>query len=346
MTRKTLSSAAPEIAPPRRGHSKTILTVLAVALVAFGAVVFAWLPARAVHAAPAITIYGSIGAHDPSRMIKDGNTYYVYATGYDIPSLTSTDRIHWTQGKTVLPNGTPSWARKAVPGNDGHNIWAPDVIYNNGLFYLYYAINGGKSSAIGLLTSPTLNPKASNYKWTDCGEVIGNTASNRFSTIDPAPYFDTSGNMWLSWGSGYTFTWSDPEIFEIRLNKNTGLRADTILHAVSKGHEEASYVYYHSGYYYLFWNTGGCCSGTASSYLIHVARSTSVTGPYVGSSGASGSSNTFLASHGNVYGPGQIGILKEGNTEYYTYHYYNASGQPVLGEGVLGWNSSKWPVAN
>lgn len=346
MTRKTLSIAAPEIAPPRRRHSKTTLMVVAMAMVAFGAVVFTWLPARAVHAAPAITIYGSIGAHDPSRMIKDGNTYYVYATGYDIPSLTSTDRIHWTQGKTVLPNGTPSWARKAVPGNDGHNIWAPDVIYNNGLFYLYYAINGGKTSAIGLLTSPTLNPSASNYKWTDRGEVIGNTANNRFSTIDPAPYFDTSGNMWLSWGSGYTFTWSDPEIFEIRLNKNTGLRADTVLHAVSKGHEEASYVYYHSGYYYLFWNTGGCCSGTASSYLIHVARSTSVTGPYVGSSGASGSSNTFLASHGNVHGPGQIGIMKEGSTEYYTYHYYNASGQPVLGEGVLGWSSSKWPVAN
>jgi hypothetical protein len=113
--------------------------------------------------------------------------------------------------------------------------------------------------------------------------------------------------MWLSWGSGYVFTWSDPEIFEIRLNKGTGLRADNTLHAVSNGHEEASYIYYHNNYYYLFWNTGGCCSGTASSYLIHVARSTVVTGPYVGTSGAQDSSNTFLASHGDVHGPAKLG---------------------------------------
>ena len=349
MTRKTFSMtvSTPEATGPRRKRIKTALAIAAVAMVAFGVVVFAWLPAKVVQAASAITISGSIGAHDPSRMIKDGNTYYVYATGYNIPSLTSTDRIHWKQGKVVLPNGTPAWARKAVPGNDGHNIWAPDVIYNNGLFYLYYAIAGNKYyTAIGLVTSPTLDPNASNYKWTDRGEVIGTNTSNRFSAIDPAPYFDASGNMWLSWGSGYIYKATEPQIFEIRLNRSTGLRADNVLHPVSNGHEEASYVYHHGSYYYLFWNTGGCCSGTASTYLIHVARSTSVTGPYVGSRGTANSSNTFLASHGNVHGPGQIGILDEGGTSYYTYHYYNASGYPVLGEGVLGWSSSGWPVAN
>ena len=166
MTRKTFSMTVlsmPEVADPRRKRIKTALLVVVVAMIAFGVVVFAWLPAKVAQAAPAITIFGSIGAHDPSRMIKDGNTYYIYATGYNIPSLTSTDRIHWTQGKAVLPNGTPAWARKAVPGNDGHNIWAPDVIYNNGLFYLYYAISGTKYyTAIGLVTSPTLDPNASN----------------------------------------------------------------------------------------------------------------------------------------------------------------------------------------
>lgn len=348
MTRKTLSTVMSEGTPPKGKHAKTALTFAAVVLVAFGVAVFAWQPAKAVHAAPAITITGSIGSHDPSRMIKDGNKYYVYSTGYDIPSKTSTDRIHWTDGKAVLPStGTFAWARKAVPGNDGHNIWAPDIIYNNGLFYLYYAIAGNKYyTAIGLVTSPTLNPSASNYKWTDRGEVIGTNTSNRYSAIDPAPYFDASGNMWLSFGSGYIFKATEPQIFEIKLNKSNGLRADNVVHAVSNGHEEASYVYHHGSYYYLFWNTGGCCSGTSSTYLIHVARSTSVTGPYVGSSGATNSSNTFLASHGSVHGPGQVGILDEGGISYYTYHYYNASGQPVLGEGVLGWSSSGWPVAN
>lgn len=345
MTRKTRSSAVSEQTSPRGKHIKVALALVGVALLAFGVAVFAWQPATGVHAAsavPAITITGSLGSHDPSRMIKDGNKYYVYSTGYNIPSKVSTDRIHWTDGPSVLPaSGTFAWARKAVPGNDGHNIWAPDVIYNNGLFYLYYAIAGNKYyTAIGLVTSPTLNPSASNYKWTDRGEVIGTAGSSqRYSAIDPAPYFDASGNMWLSWGSGYIFKATEPQIFEIRLNKSNGLRADNAIHAVSNGHEEASYVYHHGSYYYLFWNTGGCCSGTASTYTIHVARSTAVTGPYTGTT-------TFLASHGGVHGPGQIGILDEGGTSYYTYHYYSSGGGAILGEGVLNWSASGWPVAN
>lgn len=330
-------------------HRKIKLLLATVAVLTLATLFAGGLQVPVAHAttvSPDITLYGDISAHDPSRMIQDGNTYYVYTTGYDIPSLTSTDRIHWTQGPTVLQHGTYPWARKAVPGNDGYTIWAPDVIYNNGLYYLYYAIAGGKDTAIGLLTSPTLNPNTSNYRWTDRGEVIGTTASNRYAAIDPTPYFDVSGNMWLSWGSGYVFTWSDPEIFETPLNKNTGLpsTSNPAQYGVVYGHVEASYVYYHDRYYYLFWNTGGCCSGTSSTYLIHVARSQSVTGPYVDKNGTQGSSDTFLASAGNIHGPGQIGILT-GSPDYYTYHYYNASGNAVLGEGVLNWGSDGWPIA-
>lgn len=349
MTRKIVATSVLEAVSPRKKRIKAALAVVAVAMIAFGVAVFAWQPAKAVHAAPAVTLSGDLSTHDPSRVIKDGSKYYFYSTGNNIPSKVSSDGIHWTAGKSVLPSsGTPAWARKAVPGNDGHNVWAPDVIYNNGLFYLYYALAGNKYyTAIGLVTSPTLDQSASNYKWTDRGEVIGTAGSSqRYSAIDPAPYFDASGNMWLSWGSGYIFKSTEPQIFEIRLNKSTGLRADNVIHAVSNGHEEASYVYHHGSYYYLFWNTGGCCSGAASTYTIHVARSTSVTGPYVGSSGAANSSNVFIASHGNIHGPGQIGILDTGSTSYYTYHYYPNSGFSVLGEGVLGWSSSGWPVAN
>src|SRR5450432_1017961 len=76
MTRKTISMAA-SAPPPRRKSIKIALAVAMVTLVAFAVVVFAWLPAKIAQAAPAITISGSIGAHDPSRIIKDGNTYYV-----------------------------------------------------------------------------------------------------------------------------------------------------------------------------------------------------------------------------------------------------------------------------
>jgi len=283
--------------------------------------------------------------HDPSRIIKEGNAYFAYSTGNDIPMITSTDRIHWTSGPSVLKNGIPAWAKKAGPLNNGHDIWAPDLVLHNGLYYLYYAINGGHTSAIGLVTSPTLDPKAPNYNWTDRGEVIGNIDSDRFSAIDPCPYFDAAGDMWLSWGSGYIFQATEPEIFEIRLNKATGLRSGTDKSPIANGHIEASYVYLHGGYYYAFWNSGGCCDGVKSTYEIHVARSSTVTGPYKNKAGDTNSSNILLASYDDVHGPGQIGFLVEGITTYFSVHYYNAKGNCLLGIGEMTWDSEGWPVA-
>jgi arabinan endo-1,5-alpha-L-arabinosidase len=277
--------------------------------------------------------------------MKDGDTYYVYSTGGNLPSITSKDMTTWVSGKEVLPNGTPAWARKDVPSNDGHDIWAPDLILINGLYYMYYAINGGKQSAIGLLTSPTLDPTASNYNWTDRGPVIVNSATDQYMCIDPAPYFDTAGDLWLSWGSGYIFKSWQAEIFEIRLDKTTGLRSDNVIHQVEYGHIEASYVYYHASYYYLFWNSGGCCDGVKSTYEIHVARSSAVTGPYVDKNGAQNASLIFIASNGDVHGPGQIGVLDQGSTSYFSYHYYNANSQCILGIGTLNWGSDGWPTA-
>ena len=55
---------------------------------------------------------------------------------------------------------------------------APDLIYLNGQYYLYYAIaNAQNACAIGLVTSPTLNPKSADYKWTDRGLVVSNNSS-------------------------------------------------------------------------------------------------------------------------------------------------------------------------
>ena len=48
---------------------------------------------------------------------------------------------------------------------------------------------------------------------------------------------------------------------------------------------EASYLYQHGGYYYLFVNWGICCKGTNSTYNIRVGRSKQVTGPYLDQSG-------------------------------------------------------------
>ncbi|HVZ87132.1 MAG TPA: family 43 glycosylhydrolase, partial [Polyangia bacterium] len=98
---------------------------------------------------------------------------------------------------------------------------------------------------------------------------MSNTGSATYCAIDPAPILDASGNLWLSWGSGYTKSSSDNTIYVTRLDNTTGLVSSsdsaTPGHPLEPGHIEASYIYYHAGNYYLFWNSGGCCDGASST---------------------------------------------------------------------------------
>jgi MYXO-CTERM domain-containing protein len=202
---------------------------------------------------------------------------------------------------------------------------------------------------IGLYTTPTLDSTAAGYKLTDAGMVVNNPmndSSYQFSTIDPGPIIDPSGNLWSSWGSGYGKDQTLTQLWLTRLD-TTGLplASDTVYqpptvlgHALETGRREGSYVHYRNGTYYLFWNEGSCCDGTSSTYTIWVARSQgSITGPYSGN-------KIFYAGSGNVHGPGHMGIYSACGVERFTYHYYPTA-TSILGENDLTWSSDNWPVA-
>ncbi|MDP9036172.1 MAG: arabinan endo-1,5-alpha-L-arabinosidase, partial [Myxococcota bacterium] len=242
---------------------------------------------------------GMNGTHDPSRMIESDGKFYVFSTGGG--SKSSADGIVWTDGPGLFPSGIPQAATTLVPNNQG--VWAPDVIYLNNQYYIYYSIaNSNNACAVGLVTTPTLNPQSPSYKLTDRGVVVSNP-NTTYCAIDPAPVLDASGNLWVSWGSGYSKPASVDTIYVTRLDNTTGLAsaADPAIpgHPLKPGHVEGSYLYYHNGNYYLWWNTGGCCSGASSSYAIHVASSPSITGPYTGD-------RIFYQSDGSIHGPGHM----------------------------------------
>src|SRR5215813_6808071 len=76
--------------------------------------------------------------HDPV-MIRQDSTYYVFCTGRGITVWSSTNRWDWTQEPPVFSE-PPHWAQQAIPGFRGQ-IWAPDISYHNGKYYLYYAVS-------------------------------------------------------------------------------------------------------------------------------------------------------------------------------------------------------------
>ena len=289
---------------------------------------------------------GYLSSHDPSTIVQCKGRYYIYSTGQGIPSKSSADKVFWTPGPRVFTN-VPAWTTATVPGFTGI-FWAPDVLFFNGQYHLYYAVStfGSQVSAIGLVTNPTLDPSDPSYSWTDRGQVIASTNGSPYNTIDPSFSWDNAGNLWMAFGS----YWSG--IYLVQLDPVTGLRIapNSPTHSVAYNSSiEASYLWRRGGYYYLFVNWGSCCDGVDSTYNIRVGRSTSITGPYLDRNGmnmGSGGGTPFMQANGKYTGPGHVGILNEGNTTWFSYHYYdaNAFGRARLGLGKIDW-SSGWPVA-
>ena len=116
----------------------------------------------------------------------DGN-YYVYGTGRGISVLTSSNGFDWQRGSRVFDH-IPDSVHQYCPKNDGANVWAPDIIQLNGEYYLYYAISSYRAntiSAVGLLTSPMLDPNSPAYKWTDRGMIVHSSEGEDLNAIDP-----------------------------------------------------------------------------------------------------------------------------------------------------------------
>ncbi len=296
-----------------------------------------------------IPIIGETFAHDPSPIIKDGSNYYYYSTGQGILGRTSTDLSHWSDITSVFA-GQPAWTTTDVPGFTG-NFWAPTVNFFNGQYHMYYAVStlGSQTSGIGMATSPTLNPAAAGYGWTDHGPVVESKPGYAYNTIDPSVTTAVDGTMWMTFGS----YWNG--IYEQQLNPTTGLLlnpAATPIHLSQRFGDtsnESSYISYHNGFYYLFENWGTCCQGISSTYNVRMGRSASINGPFVDASGVgmlSGGGTNFLSAQGNYIGPGQVGIYSEGGKDYVSYHYYNGAnnGTPALAIQDLYWSANGWPT--
>jgi arabinan endo-1,5-alpha-L-arabinosidase len=292
------------------------------------------------------------------RNLKEGDTYYIFSTGPGIPIRTSTDLVHWQSIGQVFP-GTPAWATSLIPG--ATEFWAPDVVYFDGEYHLYYAIStfGSERSVIGLATNVTLDPDASDYHWVDEGAVIASIPGKTdWNAIDPSAIVVSGSSVYLAFGS----QWSGIKLAAI--NPRTGKLANPVgppsspqparLYSLASRPEsgpiEASFLFYHDGYYYLFASFNDCCMGAASNYEIVVGRSRSITGPFRDRQDrpmVQGGGTVVLKSAGPFRGPGSNGVLADDGQDWIVYQYNDASdgGVARLGIQPLYWTANGWPVA-
>ena len=300
-----------------------------------------------------------ISVHDPV-IIRQDSTYYVFCTGQGISGFSSIDMKHWKPLKPVFDKA-PAWAVKEIPSFKGH-IWAPDISFHNGQYYLYYAVSafGKNTSCIGLATNPTLDPLATNFKWTDHGKVIQSVPNrDMWNAIDPNLIFDENKTPWLSFGSFWngmklvkldstlTAIAQPEEWYTIAARKRDFVLPDSV---AGDAAIEAPFIYKHDKFYYLFVSFDYCCRGEKSTYKMVVGRSEKVMGPYTDKDGVPmnlGGGSIVLEGDKNWYGVGHNAVAGFNGTDYLVFHAYDAAdkGRSKLRIEKLSWYNN-WPVIN
>ncbi|WP_086771503.1 arabinan endo-1,5-alpha-L-arabinosidase [Streptomyces bobili] len=280
--------------------------------------------------------------HDPTVIRLDSGGYAAYSTGGVIGARLSKDGRQWDDAGNAFAE-PPSWWYEY---NDTGDPWAPDISYRAGRYWLYYAVSswGTNHSAIGVATSPSGLPGT----WTDQGKVFTSETTDTWNAIDPA-LVEADGRLWMSFGS----YWSGIRLIE--LDRRTGKPSApdiTVRHLATRPDlpyaVEGPYIVRHGRHYYLFASYDACCAGVNSTYKIKVGRSTTITGPYVDSTGTpmlEGGGDLLLEGHGRYVGTGGQSVFRDRGQDWLAYHYYDAQdeGTPKLGLNRLVWTKNGWP---
>lgn len=285
--------------------------------------------------------------HDPV-MIKQGDTYYVFATGNGISVKTSKDRIHWEEAPSVFKRGEmPSWHTRDIPEQKGH-LWAPDISYRDGKYHLYYSVSAWMNfnSSVGYATNTTLDASDPAYKWTDEGMIVDfRNGGEGVNVIDPNVFVDFDGRVWLLYGS------YKAGLRMAELDRKTGrLKSDPPeITTLTTSLGEGVFLIHRGGYYYIFASRGKCCAGIESDYQIVMGRSKDIKGPYLNKEGESWTDNRytlFLAGDYEEPGRGHNGFFTENDTTYIVYHAYtrSAGGTSLLNIKPVYVGEDGWPT--
>lgn len=312
------------------------------------------------------TLSGDVaGTHDPSIM-KEGKTWYVFATGKapgggQFAVRCSGDLKHWKLCGHVFDT-IPSWILERSPGTK--ELWAPDISYVNHEYRLYYAYSlfGKNTSGIALATNKTLDPASPDFKWVDKGLVLESKTEDNFNAIDPNFILDGNGGAWLVFGSFWDgikmrrlnaaglLSVDDSTIYSLARRAKT-----TDAASASPGLPpdweaiEAPFLVHRDGYFYLFTSWDLCCRGLKSTYKTMVGRSKSITGPYLDVAGkdlANGGGTEVLLANSRWLGPGGGSLyLISQKPDLIVFHAYDSkTGKPSMQLSTIDWTGG-WPRA-
>lgn len=208
---------------------------------------------------------------DPS-VVKVGGVYYCVNSTFEyFPGIIishSKDLIHWKQIGHVFKKNedldlTSFW--------DGMGIWAPDISYYNGEFYVFYClVQLKKDRSYNVRGNYMVKSKSINGPWSKPVQLTDNGN-------DPSHFVDVNGEHYMLYAAGIP-TGNGTKI--VKLNKECTQIIDGPYWLETEGKKaapEGPHLLYKDGYYYL---TMAASGGLFNGHHMLVARAKNVLGPY------------------------------------------------------------------
>ncbi|MEV0902172.1 glycoside hydrolase family 43 protein [Actinoplanes sp. NPDC049802] len=265
---------------------------------------------------------------DPGVVSADG-TWYAYGTNNataNVPLLTSTDLVHWTEAGDALPEV----GRWAVRGN----TWAPEVVRTAaGKYVLYYTARWARADrqCIGAAVSDTpYGP------FTDASDEPLICQDDEGGSIDASPYTHTDGTLYLYWKNDGNHIGAPTHLYGQRLTVDglalTGERTRLLtndkpwqVHVI-----EAPQMVRHDDRLYLFYSANAFDS---DAYAVGYATCQTPLGPC-----ADAAENPILKSTPAAAGPGHSYLITLANgSNWLLYHAWPPDAVGSISPGRQLW---------
>ncbi|MCW3107115.1 MAG: Beta-xylosidase [Segetibacter sp.] len=263
------------------------------------------------------------GDHPDPSIVKIGDTYWASATTSNwmpaYPILKSPDMVHWTTQGYIF-NKLPDWA--------DYYFWAPEITYDNGKVYVYYAAHKkGGNLCLGIASADKPEGPYKDHGPMMCEEV---------GSIDAFPMRDENGRLFLVWKEDANSVNKPTPIWAMEMNEQRtaliGEKHELFRNKIAweENLVEGVSMIKHGEYFYALYAAAGCC-GVGCTYVVGVARAKKLLGPW-----EKDPVNPVLKSNEQWICPGHGTAIEKDGRYYFLHHAYDKKTNAFTGrQGLL-----------
>lgn len=278
---------------------------------------------------------------DPSIVRVDNNYFTVHSTFQFFPSIVishSHDLVHWTQIGHVFDDRNPL---DLAGFDDGCGIWAPDISYHEGWFYIFFCL-------VQLKRDRSVNVRG-NY-CVRARSILGPYGPPVQLTSegnDPSHFVDVDGKHYMAYAAG-TPLGRGTKIVQLSEDCSSTVGVPHWMNwGIERRAPEGPHVFRKGAYYY---HTMAAGSGRYDGHHQLIARSRHLLGPYeespYGPFIAQEDSTSSLQHHGHAK------LVQTANGDWWALYLLQRriGGVSPLGRETgmdpVHWSDDGWPLLN